>query len=149
MAPAPADTIVHATAVRFAGRGLLLRGPSAGGKSDLALRLIDAGADLIADDYVRLTVEGATATMHPPATIEGRMEVRGLGIVAVDWRRDVELALIADLVAPEKIERLPDPDWCTLAGLQFPRIDLAPFEASAVAKLRLTLKMLGERWPET
>ena len=40
------EVIVHATAVRWQGRGILLRGPSGAGKSDLALRLIERGADL-------------------------------------------------------------------------------------------------------
>ena len=39
-----ATLLVHATAVAIDGRAVLLRGPSGSGKSDLALRLIDAGA---------------------------------------------------------------------------------------------------------
>ncbi|MGL6042504.1 MAG: HPr kinase/phosphorylase, partial [Sandaracinobacteroides sp.] len=42
----------HATAVAINGAGVLLFGPSGAGKSDLALRLIDRGAVLIADDRV-------------------------------------------------------------------------------------------------
>ncbi len=47
-------TYVHATCVALQAsgrqwRGVLLRGPSGAGKSDLALRLIDAGAKLVAD----------------------------------------------------------------------------------------------------
>ena len=34
-----AETLVHATCLALEGRGLLLRGPSGSGKSDLALRL--------------------------------------------------------------------------------------------------------------
>ena len=45
---------VHGTCVAIAGRGVLLRAPSGAGKSDLALRLIDAGARLVADDQVEL-----------------------------------------------------------------------------------------------
>ena len=35
---------VHGTSVALDGDGILLRGPSGSGKSDLALRLIDEGA---------------------------------------------------------------------------------------------------------
>ena len=44
------SAIVHGSAVAVDGGGVLLRGASGSGKSDLALRLIDAGAMLIADD---------------------------------------------------------------------------------------------------
>ena len=42
--------LVHATAVAIEGEAVLLRGASGAGKSDLALRLIDGGARLVADD---------------------------------------------------------------------------------------------------
>jgi serine kinase of HPr protein (carbohydrate metabolism regulator) len=41
---------LHATAVALGEAGVLLLGPPGSGKSDLALRLIDRGAILIADD---------------------------------------------------------------------------------------------------
>ena len=45
---------VHATCVALVGagtvRGVLLRGPSGAGKSDLALRLVEQGWRLVADD---------------------------------------------------------------------------------------------------
>ena len=49
--------LVHGTCVELFGLGVLLRGPSGCGKSDLALRLIDDGARLVADDQVVLTEE--------------------------------------------------------------------------------------------
>ena len=50
--------LVHATAVAIDGQAVLLRGPSGSGKSDLALRLIDAGARLVADDQSELSRRG-------------------------------------------------------------------------------------------
>ena len=49
---------IHATCIALDGRGVLLRGPSGSGKSDMALRLIDAGAELVADDRVDLDAPG-------------------------------------------------------------------------------------------
>ncbi|MBM3488544.1 MAG: hypothetical protein FJX67_18250, partial [Alphaproteobacteria bacterium] len=43
---------LHATCIAVDGIGVLVRGASGAGKSDLALRLIDAGARLVADDQV-------------------------------------------------------------------------------------------------
>ena len=45
-------TLLHASCVELSGTGVVLVGPSGSGKSDLALRLIDGGAQLVADDRV-------------------------------------------------------------------------------------------------
>jgi HPr kinase/phosphorylase len=135
--------LVHGTSVALGGEGVLLRGPSGSGKSDLALRLIDGGARLIADDQTELHRIGDGLEMRAPATIAGRMEVRGVGILRVPALSAAPLRLVVDLVAPERIERLPEPAFCTLLGLDLPLLPLAPFESSAPAKLRLALRVYG------
>ena len=67
---------IHGTCVAIGGAGALLLGPSGSGKSDLALRLIDQGAELVADDRVELRVAGAqvlasapVARSAPPGTV--------------------------------------------------------------------------------
>ncbi|HLY57166.1 MAG TPA: RNase adapter RapZ [Stellaceae bacterium] len=128
---------VHGTAVVVAGRGVLLRGPPGAGKSDLALRLIAGGGTLVADDQVEIEpVEGALIA-SPPETIAGLLEVRGVGIRRLPFVRSVRLVLVVDLVAA--IERLPEARHAEIAGLDLPALELLPFEASAVAKLRLAL----------
>lgn len=131
---------VHATSVALDGDGILLRGPSGSGKSDLALRLIDQGARLVADDQTELERIGDTLEMRAPATIAGRIEVRGLGIIRVPALAAAPLRLVVDLVAPETIERLPEPQFCALLEVSVPLLRLAPFAASAPAKLRLALR---------
>lgn len=142
----PAMIQLHATAVEIGGSALLLRGPSGSGKSDLALRLIETGARLISDDQVALRpAEGALIAMYPPAApahLAGCLEVRGLGIVRVAACGPAPLVLVVDLVAPEAIERLPEPETVLLAGRRLSSLKLAPFEASAPAKLRLALAMV-------
>jgi hypothetical protein len=49
------------------------------------------------------------------------------------------VALLVDLVPSERIERLPEPQTETLLDVTLPRLDLAPFELSAVQKLWLAL----------
>jgi HPr kinase/phosphorylase len=131
---------VHATSVALGGDGILLRGPSGSGKSDLALRLIDEGARLVADDQTELERVGAGLEMRAPRTIAGRLEVRGLGIVPVPSLAAAQLHLVVDLVAPDAVERLPEPLFCTLLGVSVPLLRLAPFAVSATAKLRLALR---------
>lgn len=134
--------LVHATAVALDGRAVLLRGPSGSGKSDLALRLIDAGARLVADDQSEVWREGDTVVVRAPAAIAGLIEVRGIGIVRLAALERAPVALVADLVPAERVERLPERQSATLFGIALPLVAIAPFEASAVAKLRLALDAL-------
>lgn len=134
---------VHGTAIALGGEGVLLRGPSGAGKSDLALRLIDQGARLVADDQTELRREGDDIIMTAPASIAGRIEVRGLGIVDVPHLASARLRLVVDLMPPQEIERMPAARECTLLGCALPLLALAPFEASAPAKLRFSLRSLG------
>lgn len=137
MADAPLQ--VHGTAVAIDGRGVLLRGVPGAGKSDLALRLIDGGARLIADDRVDVRVADGRVAISAPTTLAGLIEARGVGIVPVGAVASAPLALVVDLVAPDHVPRLPDPSTCEIAGIAIAHVRLAPFEASAPAKVRLAL----------
>jgi serine kinase of HPr protein (carbohydrate metabolism regulator) len=131
---------VHGTSVSLGGEGILLRGPSGAGKSDLALRLIDEGAKLVADDQTELHRAGSALEMSAPAALAGLLEVRGLGIVRVPHVARAPLRLVVDLAAAAGLERLPEPRFCTIDGVVLPLVALDPFTASAGAKLRLALK---------
>ena len=137
--------LMHGTAVAIEGRAVLLRGASGAGKSDLGLRLIDAGGRLIADDQSELCRSGDTIVVRASAALAGLIEVRGVGILRLDAIVEAPLALLVDLVGPETLERLPERRSETILGVAVPRIALAPFEASAAAKLRLALRAIGSR----
>ena len=131
---------IHATAVAVGNDGLLLRGPPGSGKSDLALRLIDGGALLVADDRVDLSLEAGELMASAPAALAGLLEVRGVGILRLPARPSVRVSALVDLVAFPDIERLPDACWETILGRVVRRFLLAAFEASAAAKLRALLR---------
>ncbi len=131
--------LVHGTCVQFAGAGVLLRGPSGSGKSDLALRLIGAGARLVADDQVTITVTDERLTAGAPETTAGLLEVRGLGLIEMDTAAETRLDLVVDLVVPEAVERMPEPAFVDIQGCKLPLFRLAPFQASAVDKVRLAI----------
>jgi len=135
--------MVHATCVAIGDRAVLLCGPSGSGKSDLALRLIDGGAQLVADDQVVLGAEGGRIVARAPEALAGRMEVRGIGIVAVAHIAAAPVALVVDLVAAAGVERMPEPARRTLLDIALPLVALAPFEASTPAKIRLALARLA------
>ena len=128
--------LVHGTCVDLDGRGILLRGPSGSGKSDLALRLIDRGAKLVADDQVELRRHAGRLLARGPITLSGRMEIRGLGILSSPYVKEAALAGIVDLVTPQAVERMPEPRKVVLLDVELPAVSLAPFEASAAAKVR-------------
>jgi len=132
-----APLLVHATAIAIEGDGVLLRGPPGAGKSDLALRLIEGGAHLLADDQALLQRVGNHVIVRAPAAIAGLIEVRGVGILQVDSLEEAPLALVVDLVPLAQVERIPDNRFEIVLGLSVPLIALAPFEVSAAAKLRL------------
>ncbi len=134
---------MHGTCVLLAGAGVLLRGPSGAGKSDLALRLIDGGARLVADDQIEIERRGDGLSVRPPASIAGLFEVRGLGILKMDHVAPAPLDLIIDLVAAEAIERLPEaPLTEDVCGLPVRRLVSYPWETSAAAKVRLAVQVV-------
>ena len=87
---------IDGTAVALHEGALLLTGRSGSGKSDLALRLIDAGARLISDDRVRLIRREARlwcrAPRDMPPALHGRIEARGVGIIPVPVAGHLRLA---------------------------------------------------------
>jgi serine kinase of HPr protein (carbohydrate metabolism regulator) len=89
---------LHATSVAWAGRAILLRGASGAGKSRLALTLIERGWMLVGDDYVDVHVTNGQLTVAPVPGLQGWLEVRGLGIVAMPFLGSASLVLVADLV---------------------------------------------------
>lgn len=136
---------VHATCVAIGGRGILLAGRSGCGKSDLALRLIDRGAQLVSDDYTLLRADEGRLIASAPPTIAGRLEVRGVGLLDLAARPSAAVCLFADL---ERVpERYPEPIAVTLAGIDLPAIALAALEASAPIKLEQALLRFGLSLP--
>ena len=125
---------IHATAVARhtpAGwRGALIQGPSGVGKSDLALRLIGQGWRLVADDWTHLWASGGALYGMAPATIAGRIEVRGLGIVGLPVQSLARIVL-AIQCTHETIERLPEAAAWTWNGVSIPQLRLDPRPASA------------------
>jgi serine kinase of HPr protein (carbohydrate metabolism regulator) len=140
--------VIHATSlsllVRAEWRGVLIMGPSGSGKSDLALRLLESaghsGCALVSDDYSLLWTSGGQLYAGAPETIEGRMEVRGLGILETETRRLTRIHL-AVMAQSDPIERLPENEITPILGHAIPTIRLNPREASSVSKLLTRLKV--------
>ena len=117
-------------------RGVLIEGASGSGKSDLALRALDQGFRLVADDRVLLWSRDGRLFGRAPDTLHGLIEVRGLDVLAVEPVPFCEIGLVA---RPGSPERIPDPATETILGVETPLLAVDPFESSAPAKLSRAL----------
>ncbi len=122
-------------------RGVLIEGPSGVGKSDLALRALDEGFRLVADDRVELWVSGGRLYGRAPDALAGRLEVRGLQVVTQTHLPFAEVVLTVQCETPE---RIPEPRFAEHLGVPTPLIAVDPLEASAPAKLRRALSHFDE-----
>ena len=145
---------LHGTCLSVGGDGVLLLGEPGSGKSDLALRLIDepgygisgnlARSELVADDQVMITRNENKLGASSPSTIHGKLEIRGLGIVALATRPSVPLVLVVKLQPHSSIDRLPDPAAFDVLGVALPLLEIDGMSASAPARLRAALHWLKQ-----
>ncbi|MBI2254546.1 MAG: serine/threonine protein kinase [Proteobacteria bacterium] len=141
----PTSLRIDGVAVAIDDRAVLLRGPSGSGRSDLALRLIDEGAQLISDEQVELHREGDRLLVGVPAImptgLKGVIEARGVGLIAVPYvDRFIPLAWVIDMAGAAEIERMPAAETAEYLGVTAPLLKLDPFAVSATAKLRLAVR---------
>ena len=137
-----ASETLHATCLSVQGRGILLCGPPGSGKSDLALRLITTlAARLVADDQVTVERRGSLLVGLPPANLRGLLEVRGLGIVRMDYEHEAGLAMLFRLKPRAEIERLPNRPvrQFSILGISIPETDLDPTSSSAPQRLVMAM----------
>jgi len=134
---------VHGTCVEVDGTAVLLRGPPGSGKSDLALRLIEGGARLVADDRADIEIKDGRLVVSPPPAIAGLLEVNGQGVFKVGFLAHSPLGLVVDLVSENEVQRLPEPRSWQCLGVSVPVLALAPFHASSMAKVRLAVRSVA------
>ena len=139
--PLPDADTIHATLVAKDGAGVLLRGPSGAGKSDLGLRLLGRGWQLVADDRVEITRAAAVVYGTAPRTLQGLLEVRGIGIQPTPFLARSPITMIVDLVARAEVPRLPDPLVSELLGAEITTYRLHSFDVSTPEKLELLLRL--------
>ncbi len=73
----------HGVLLCVYGKGVMLRGESGIGKSEVSLELIRRGHQLIADDRVDCYQVHNSVVGRAPEMLEGLLEIRGIGIIDV------------------------------------------------------------------
>ncbi|MEM9715520.1 MAG: HPr kinase/phosphatase C-terminal domain-containing protein [Pseudomonadota bacterium] len=132
---------VHGTAVTYENKGVLILGASGSGKSQLAGELITRGAVLVSDDQVLLS-PGDHITLSPPDSIQGKFEVRGVGILILPFVQMATLNLVVDLDA-QPSPRYPVQRSIEVFGHSVPWIAARGMENPAMAViLRLSATQL-------
>ncbi|MEP7174324.1 MAG: HPr kinase/phosphatase C-terminal domain-containing protein [Aestuariivirga sp.] len=145
---------LHGTCVSLGGEGVLILGEPGSGKSTLALRLIDEPgygisgvllrSELVADDQVVVSRDQDRLMASAPATLRGKLEIRGLGIVTLATPPSVPLALVVKLQDHAAIERFPDPATFDILGMALPLVEIDGKMPSAPARLRAALTWLKQ-----
>jgi serine kinase of HPr protein (carbohydrate metabolism regulator) len=124
-------------------RGVLIDGASGAGKSDLALRAIESGWTLVADDRTLIWTCDERLFGRSPDALTGLIEARGVGVIPGSSRPFAQITLIVGCVEAETVDRFPDEVSETWLGCDTPRINLAALEPSALSKLNRALTHLG------
>ena len=138
MAALSSETI-HANAVAIDGQGILIIGQSGSGKSDLSLRLIDRGAQLVGDDHCHIVRRDGIIYANAPERLRGKIEIRGIGICDIPFIPEAPLALLIRLNI--NYDRYPmDNGTETIVGVTLPVIRINAYEASAPIKVEWALR---------
>lgn len=125
-------------------RGVLIEGPSGSGKSDLALRALEAGFRLVADDRTVVFRSDGRLFGRAPGPLAGLIECRGVGVLPIPALGFAEILLLVRCEnTPQAVERMPNLEQEPLLGKAAPVLRLWPFELSAPLKLRRALETIG------
>jgi HPr kinase/phosphorylase len=126
-----ANPTIHATAILAGARAILIRGPSGSGKSKLALLLLQAAssgalafARLIGDDRVQAQAHHGRLLLRTAPSLEGLLEIRGIGIRKFPFEPVGVAGLVVDLAADDAA-RMPDTAQTEVEGIRLTRLAVA------------------------
>lgn len=130
---------VHASAVAWDGRAVLIAGASGSGKSTLALQLLAFGCCLIADDATILQSDNGQLIASCPPALSGLIEARGTGLLNAQnlSRAPVTLCITLDQT---ETERLPPWRTVTYLGHSIPllhKVETGHFAAAVLQYVKL------------
>lgn len=92
------ETLVHGVFLNIYGKGVIIKGDSGIGKSEIALELIKRGHLLVADDAVELYRLGPSIVGKAPEVLTNLLEIRGIGVIDVSKMFGISSILDRDTV---------------------------------------------------
>ncbi len=137
----------HGSMVDILGIGVLVRGASGIGKSEVVLGLIERGYSLVADDITRFhAIEHRELLGASPPLTRHHMEIRGLGIINVQAvfgvgaiREEKTLDLVVTLMDWQEcpdIDRIGlDPETYPILGITVPHVTIPVRPGRDMARL--------------
>lgn len=133
---------MHASFVLWRNKGILFKGKSGSGKSELALKFIEnKNAVLVADDVVALKTRQNKLWGYAPENIRGLLEIRNVGISRYEFAAEAEVSLLVNLVQyKENLERLPKNKTENILGVEIPAIDLYAEDTTILEKIIVKLR---------
>ena len=133
---------MHASFVLWRNKGILFKGKSGSGKSELSLKFIEnKGAVLVADDVVVLETRKNRLFGRAPENIQGLLEIRNVGISRYEFVTEAEVSLLVNLVEnKQNLERLPKNKFENILGVEIPVIDLYAEDTTILEKIIVKLR---------
>lgn len=92
------ETLTHGVFLNIYGKGVIIKGDSGIGKSEIALELVKRGHLLIADDAVELYLIGQRIVGKAPEVLKSLLEIRGIGVIDVSKMFGISSVLERDNV---------------------------------------------------
>jgi HPr kinase/phosphorylase len=120
---------IHASCVVLGECGILVRGAPGSGKSSLVRQMLFEAklggrfARLVCDDQVEIEERHGRLLARAVAAIEGRLEVRGVGIIEVQHEPAAAIRLVVDC-GTQQPRRMPEEDdgFAELSGVRLRRL---------------------------
>lgn len=92
------ETLIHGVFLNIYGKGVIIKGDSGIGKSEIALELVKRGHLLVADDAVELYHLGQSIVGKAPEVLMNLLEIRGIGVIDVSKMFGISSILDKDTV---------------------------------------------------
>lgn len=128
---------LHASAVAYDGRGVLIQGASGTGKSGLCLQLMALGAVLISDDQTCLERRDAALWASAPDPLNGLIEARGIGLLRADATpAPITLVIDMDRTEPDRLPPLRQIDILDVTLPLLQKTDSAAWPAGILQYLK-------------
>ncbi len=138
------DETIHASVVRLPAGGVALLGSAGSGKSALMLKLCRLyQGQLVADDRALLAVQSGQLHAAAPQSLQGLLEVRGLGVVCLPFQPSSAIDLVVELVPQKQVPRLPQDRYFTFENVQIPLLRLHAHDTATPETIIVALSTLA------